>query len=147
MINPNDESDETKMAVKPTATTKAVNTLRAGLKKLEDHQLACRDMRHAWAVEQDYHVEAGQSVGKKIQSIKRVLVCMRGCETRRVEHYHATKYGLDKVAQHYDYPDGYQIPGVPRGVKPSVVIQQESYRRAMEKIANAAKGETETAEK
>jgi len=126
---------------------KAVKTLKDGLKRLEDHQLACRDMRHAWAVEQDYYVEPDQVVNKKLQVIRRVLVCMRGCETRRVERYQLGRYGLDKIAQWYEYLGAYQIPGVPRGVKPSVIVQQESYRRAMERAANAAPGERETAER
>lgn len=121
-----------------TVDRKAVTDLRAGIKGLNDTQLECRDMRHAWKVEEPYHVEPSQHAGRRIEAVRRVLVCMRGCEVRRVEHYASTRGGLDKISQHYVYPEGYEIPGVPRGVKPSIIIQQESYRRFMEAVAGKA---------
>lgn len=129
-----------------TADAKAAKTLATGLTKLPDNWMACRDMRHAWSVEEEFHVEPSQVIGRKIQSIRRILVCMR-CETRRIENYVAGRYGLDKVGQHYVYPNDYQIPGVPRGVKPQSIIQQEQYRRAMAKVAKAQPGQTERAER
>jgi hypothetical protein len=140
-------ASKTVRATKTGRATKQVKVLEEGLRRLEDNQLACRDMRHAWAVEEDYHAEPQQTAGRKVVAIKRVLVCMRGCETRRVEHYVAARYGLDKISQHYTYLNNYTIPGVPRGVKPSVVIQQESYRRAMERIAGTTPREREAADR
>ena len=126
----------------------AVKTLQAGLKKLPEKWVMCRDMRHAWAVLNDFHVPASTPGQKAVTlQIQRELVCMR-CETVRYESYERTRDGrLDKVAQGYGYPEGYQIPGVPRGVKPQQIIQAEQYRRAMEKAAGAARGQRETAER
>jgi len=123
----------------------AVRDLANGLARLPDNWVMCRDMRHAWSVEHDFWVEPSQSVGRRTESIRRELVCMR-CGTFRVEHYLSGRYGLDKVSQSYVYPTDYQIPGVPRGVKPSSVVQQEQFRRAMEKVAKAAAGERETSD-
>lgn len=124
----------------------AAKTLRNGLRKLPDNFMACRDMKHAWMVEHDFFVEPQAVEGRNIKSIRRILICGR-CETRRHERYIQGKYGLDKLSQWYENPENYQIPGVPRGVKSSSVIQQESYRRAMEKVAHAARGERSTAER
>lgn len=129
----------------------AARALAKGLTILPDTWVMCRDMRHAWSVDEDFHVEPGQVEGRKIQRLRRMLVCMR-CETRRIETYAKGRYGLDKIGQYYVYPVGdgglsYQIQGVPRGVKPQSIVQQEQYRRAMEKIAGAEKGERETADR
>lgn len=114
---------------------KLAEQLADALTTLPDNWIMCRDMRHAWEVDEDFHVTKGQ--GLNIASVRRTLVCVR-CETLRVEKYHSLKWGLEKVAQHYVYPDNYQIHGVPRGVKPSFIIQGEQYRRAMSRIADAA---------
>lgn len=122
--------------------TKAARLLRENLQRLPEQWVQCRDMMHAWAVLNNFH-----AVGKITRSsiILRELVCMR-CETVRREEYQLTKIGLEKVHQAYSYPTGYQIPGVPRGVKPKAIVQQEQYRRAMEQVANAAVGERETSD-
>lgn len=114
----------------------AKNLSRA-LEKLPSNWVACRDMRHAWSVELDFYV-TGSGM------IQRELVCMR-CETHRVEFYIKTKFGLNKLSQNYLYPDGYQIKGVPRGVKPREMLQQEQYRRAMERVVEDENSKTEKA--
>lgn len=128
---------------------KAAANLATSLKTLPDQFIVCRDVRHAWAVLTDYHVTPSQHEGgRKVMLILRVLVCMR-CDTQRHEFYAMGRGydGLEKTHQHYVYPEAYQIPGVPRGVKPSNIIQQESYRRAMEKVAHALPGEREHSER
>lgn len=122
--------------------TKAAKLLTENLQKLPANWVNCRDMMHAWSILNDFHV-AGKISRTSI--IKRELVCMR-CETVRHEEYEMTRWGLNKTYQSYSYPQGYQIPGVPRGVKPKAIVQQEQYRRAMEKVAGAAAGQTERAE-
>lgn len=127
---------------------RAAKRLAETLKTLPDHWVVCRDMLHAWAVENDFHVTPMATVGRKsIMHISRELVCMR-CGTVRKEKYHlSARGGLEKVGQSYEYPEGYQIPGVPRGVKPSHIVRQEQYRRAMERVAGAERGQRETAER
>jgi hypothetical protein len=111
--------------------------LANALQTLPDTWIECRDMRHAWTVMNDFHVSAGQ--GRKVAEIRRELVCLR-CETVRRETYHQTRFGLEKVAQSYGYVEGYEMKGVPRGVKPQAIIHDEMYRRSMDKIAKSQKG-------
>lgn len=110
----------------------AAANFQAALMDLPEEWVICRDVRHAWDVQQDFHVTHRQ--GRKVLQIGRVLICMR-CKTLRVETYVHTADGLDKTGQGYRYPEHYQIKGVPRGVKPQWIIHEEQYRRAMEKIA------------
>lgn len=117
---------------------RAAADLADALQHLPEQWVMCRDMRHAWRVMNDFHVT--KSDRRIAQEIRRELVCMR-CETVRVEAYHQSRFGLEKVAQGYRYPEHYQIKGVPRGVKPQSIVQQEQFRRAMERIANSAKAE------
>jgi len=128
-------------AIKKAATprryqrdAKAAAKLASAIVGISDAWLDCRDMRHAWKVHTDFHVAAF----KGIQQITRVLVCIR-CETRRKELYSHSGFGLDKTRQVYEYPQGYQIKGVPRGVKPKNIVQEEQYRRALEKLAGSAR--------
>jgi hypothetical protein len=126
---------------------RAVAKLANGLKQLSDNYLMCRDVRHAWAVDKDFHVEPMATVGRRhVTAVRRELLCMR-CPARRIEHYVSGKYGLDKVGQYYVYPSDYQIPGVPRGVKPQSIIQQEAYRRSLERAAGVAAGTRATADR
>lgn len=115
----------------------AANQLAEALTHLPDPWIICRDMRHAWNVLVDFHVTQGK--GRNWTELRRILSCGR-CETERIEVYHHGRYGLDKVGQHYKYPEHYQIKGVPRGVKPQSIVQEEQFRRAMERIASSAKG-------
>lgn len=114
----------------------AADDLANALTKLPDEWVDCRDMRHSWRVSVDFHVS--EAAGRHPNEIRRELVCTR-CETIRKEVYHHTARGLDKVHQGYAYPEEYQIKGVPRGVKPSSIVQEEQYRRAMERIATRAR--------
>jgi hypothetical protein len=114
----------------------AAADLANALMDLPDDWVMCRDMRHAWHVMEDFHVSKNR--GHSIQELNRTLICMR-CTTLRIEVYHSGRFGLDKVRQHYTYPDNYQIKGVPRGVKPQSIVQNEQYRRAMERAAGKAR--------
>ena len=108
----------------------------------------CRDpgIRHAWMIENDFHDIPITQVGRRLAMLGRDEVCAR-CNTVKRETFVVQKGGvIEKVSTSYDYPDGYQMAGVPRGVKRSTIIYQENYRRAMEAVANAAAGERETAE-
>lgn len=115
---------------------KLAEALAAKVQELPENWLMCRDVRHAWEVTTDYHVT--KQKGTKVQEIRRTLTCLR-CQCERHERYHITTWGLDKVGQVYKHPEGYVIHGVPRGVKPSYIIQGEHYRRVMEKLAEAQK--------
>lgn len=127
----------TKAKKKPAySDEKKAADLANALQRLPDTWIECRDMRHAWTVMNDFHVTAGQ--GRRAAEIRRELSCLR-CETVRREVYHQTRFGLEKVGQTYGYVDGYEMKGVPRGVKPQAIIHDEMYRRAMDKIAKSQK--------
>lgn len=107
--------------------------LADALTMLPEAWVMCRDVRHAWVVEEDFHVI--WLTGQSVQEIKRVLVCMR-CSSKRHEIYAPSRaFGLEKIRMHYEYPENYQITGVPRGNKPQAMVQQEQYRRLMIKVS------------
>lgn len=134
------------MAAKKSSVKGASKTYVSALRTLPDKFVACRDMRHAWAVLNNFHKTPDSQEGKKVMRVHRDLICMR-CETVRHEEYLPLKGGLlDKVAQSYYHADGYLIPGVPRGANPQSVVQHEMYRRAMAEVAHAAADERETAD-
>lgn len=120
------------------ATGHAAITKR--IKGMTDTFLDCRDpgLRHAWVRENDFHVlEVSQeSTGRKrgLIFLGRTEVCGR-CDTRKEERFIVGKSGVEKTGQSYIYPEGYLMPGIPRGVKPSTVIYQEQYRRATKRVA------------
>lgn len=109
------------------------------LHELPDTWLMCRDVRHAWSVENDFHVTS--QTPKTIQEIRRSLVCLR-CGVLRNEVYIPTRFGgLEKTHSSYVYPQGYQIRGVPRGVKPQALVQSEQYRRTLSKVAESQRAD------
>lgn len=117
----------------------AASRVAQALTELPESWIQCRDLLHAWKVQEDFHVVPPSNSRRKQLEIARTLVCGR-CETIRKEVFVQEKFGLNKVAQSYSYPENYQIPGVPRGIKPKSIVQAEQYRRAMEKIATAHRG-------
>lgn len=127
------------------AKTRSVREVTSQIKKLPEKFTTCRDMRHAWATENDYHVytQYQEAKGSKSMFVARDLVCMR-CGALRHEIYLATKSrGLERVSMTYSYPDGYMIPGMPSGVSPQAILAQMRYRRAMEAVAHAQPGDRE----
>lgn len=125
---------------------KARTAFKSAIEKLPDAYLRCRDLKHAWKVDHDFHVEPSVTEGAKVVLLRRVLKC-RDCATLRVEHFIQGRYGLDKTGTYYVHPEDYHAPGVPRGVRISTIVQQESYRRALEKATGAKKGQRATAER
>ena len=117
----------------------AAGRLAKALTELPEAWVQCRDLMHAWQVQDDFHVIPPANSRRKQLEIARTLVCGR-CETVRKEVFVQEKFGLAKVAQSYGYPENYQIPGVPRGMKPKQIVQAEQYRRTMEKIAMSHRG-------
>lgn len=121
-----------------------------GLKQLPENFLDCRDLKHSWQKQANYrpreqHMEPGTGQVKTRVSplLYRNLVCTR-CGTGRTDVIYARTY--ERLSVSYTYPENYQMPGVPRGVKSSTILRQESVRRAMEEVANAQPGEREAAE-
>lgn len=73
----------------------------------------CRDMRHAWARDDDEFTEHRG----RVREFSRVLVCMRCGTTRRddfVVSHQGGHHFITRVGARYRYANGYQIKG---GVK------------------------------
>lgn len=111
------------------------------VKNLPPNYLDCRDpgLRHQWDKTADFHVIKMATTGRKIEGLGRTETCLR-CGCVKNERFIVTKHGIEKVGHSYDYPEGYLLPGIPRGVMPSTVIYQENYRRALEVVALEASG-------
>lgn len=131
-----------------TSDRKAAQALRENLRTIPDNRLACRQYRHAW----DDHAEFQTHVvkGSRTPHLRLEMSCMRGCGVILREIYIVTRAsGIERVQRVTDYSGakGYLFPGVPRGVKPLTILQQERYRRSMERAAKAKPGQRETAER
>lgn len=128
-------------AIQPAQAKRAY---AASLRRLRDEQLACRDMRHAWEVDQDFHVVPSQSAGRrKVLALRRIWSCSRNCGVTKVQNFDVINDVLHFVSSYLKYPRDYQIPGIPRGVRPSIIVQQEAYRRAMERVAGMSSAEAQ----
>lgn len=123
------------------ANTKISEEQEARIKRYSE----CRDMRHAWAIENDYHVykQYQEAKGSRSMYVARDLVCMR-CTTIRHEIYLATKTrGLERVSTSYAYPAGFLMDGIPSGASSQSILAQIRYREAMEAVAHASKSDRE----
>lgn len=103
---------------------------------MSENLLACRDMRHAWAVESDFHVHRASR--GRIQEVRRILACMRCAAVERIETYGPARHGgLEKLRQHYKYdPEKhYIIKGVPQGTKPTEIARSIMFERVMARLA------------
>lgn len=126
----------------------AAALLAEQLKDLPDNFLMCRDMMHAWDIETNFHVHERSRFGKPVTVIRRVLFCVRcatpeGDRVTKVQDYIQRKYGLEKITTYYRYQPGYALHDLPRGIKPSWIVQGEQYRRVMEAVADASKSDTD----
>lgn len=120
----------------------AQKVIARGLKKLPDNFLDCRDLTHNWDKVQDYRpqqqtMEGGSRISPLLY---RLLECNRCGATRTDVIYKRTG---ERLSVSMKYPEGYQMPGVPRGVKRSTILRQESVRRANMAAAKAEPGDRE----
>ena len=129
---------------------KSVPKVVARFQVLPDDYLDCRDpgLGHDWTRLNDFHtVDTWMASSNLVTDIRREFLCRR-CECVKTEHFYMTKAeGLFKYRNSYAYPEGYLLPGIPRGVTPSRIIHQEQYARTMRKVAKAAASDRETAER
>lgn len=134
-------------ALTPQQRDAAQRVVAKGLQTLPDNYVECRGMMHAWRVLNDFRImDSPTQNGPRF--LRRDLTCTRDCgvvrhDTFLLRFVRGEPQISEKVRAHYTYPDDYQMPGVPRGVKRQVVVYQEQFRRAMEKAAGALAGERE----
>lgn len=111
------------------------------LEAMPENYLECRDpgLAHQWDKTTDFHPIPAEQVGRKLANLGRDETCLR-CGAVKKERFILVDGRIRKVSQSTDYPPGYLMSGVPRGVKRSEVVWSENYRRATEKIADKANG-------
>jgi hypothetical protein len=141
------------MAANTADIAAGTKVYEAAIKKTSDTNFMCRQMKHAWTRKPGTNVQVNLPVTRgDLPTITTIYVCMRGCGVIRKDRLTVKQISvgnyrvIDKAAPIYEYPDGYRIPGIPRGVRPSIILQQEYVRRANEEIANAMAGERERSE-
>lgn len=102
------------------------------IRDLDDNVLACRTIRHAWAVDQPFYkvdVEGGE---KRAMYVERRLGCMR-CSTVRVLLYRVHDHWLEQLSSRYIYPEGYHLKGKP-DQPVSQLVSFEQYRRTVQDL-------------
>ena len=112
-------------------------TLEGLLEELPEKFIQCRDLRHAWSVDNDFYVWDNPSEVRAL-TIARDLVCLR-CGTVRRQRFVQRRWGLERLGNNYSYQDGYQVHGVPEGLKPAQAVSIVQYKKAMRKVAKLAR--------
>jgi len=114
----------------PLTRDKAERMVAGALHQLPEEFLACRDLRHAWKVQDNFH-ESDNGM------TTRTLKCV-SCETVRTDVYSVLKTPgmvprMEKVSTSYAYPKGYQMrqaPG-PRIFAVSQLVRYETLLRVL----------------
>jgi hypothetical protein len=128
----------------------AQKRIASGLRDLPAQYVQCRGMLHAWEVLNDFRITGAQNQ-RGPRFLRRDLTCMRGCGTVRHDTFLLRFVAgepmiSEKLHASYTYPEDYQIPGIPRGVKRQVIVYQEQFRRAMEAAGGVLPGEREVSD-
>jgi hypothetical protein len=101
--------------------------------RLSDVVLACRDMRHAWAIDSPLLIVEVEGPGLYAE---RRLGCMRCGKVHRWELYRVYSNRLDRVSTRGSYDEGYLLHGVGRrNVVP--LVRRELYDRLVTAIVEA----------
>lgn len=112
----------------------AAANLANALQDIPDNYLDCRQFKHAWRIAEEFVPFTVK--GSRITHLRTKLECMRGCGVEGIEIYTVTAArGLDRIKRYVSYANapGYQLVGIPRGVKPLSIIQEERFRRSQMK--------------
>jgi len=125
-----------------------------GLTTLPDKFLDCRDPStgHDWKRTENFHVvpASSEKSGPRTTHVARKFDCRR-CGCVKTERYIIVRRQgterLERIALDMDYPEGYLMPGIPRGVKPAEIVRAEQYRRALEQVVGGRGTLTSAAER
>jgi hypothetical protein len=97
---------------------------------LTEQTIACRDMRHAWAMDVPYYrIEVEGGVRGAIY-VQRTLGCMRGCGCTRLELSRVYKDRVERLTSRLIYPKGYVLKGVGKA-KVQQMVRREEVRRVL----------------
>jgi hypothetical protein len=112
----------------------AAENLATALQDIPDIYLDCRQYKHAWTVTEEFIPFTVK--GSRVTHLRTSLECLRGCGVISYEVYTVTvARGLERIRRSTSYANapGYQLHGMPRGVKPLQMLQEERFRRHQEK--------------
>lgn len=114
-----------------TKVTETIHpAIEAQVQALPDNYLACRDMRHAYAVDVPFYlvpVEGGQRNAKYAE---RILGCMR-CGYQRTQLFRVFKDRLEQISESPHYPPGYLLRGKKKGIDILGIARREQIRRVL----------------
>ena len=123
---------------KPLPRNQAEQLVAGDLAELSEKFLFCRDLRHRWYVESNFH-DAGMEIeGNGVtQTVERVIACSN-CGTRRtaislvVERPNLAPR-MEKWSSSYKYPKGYLMHRgqIPRDIGVSQLVRYEILRRVL----------------
>lgn len=134
---------------RPPTTPGLPKQTRIALREIDDGQLHCTIYRfHAYQFTGEYRpYNPGETTGVRniVPLLKLEQECMR-CGVIATDTFDARTMQRVGVRK-YNHPENWMPLGVPKGVKPGVIAQQEAYRRAMQRAGRAAPGQRETAER
>ena len=108
----------------------AAANLANALMDIPDNYLDCRQFKHAWKLVEEFVPFTVK--GSRVTHLRNRMECLRGCGVEAYEIYTVTAArGLERIRRgvSYTHAPGYQMPGIPRGVKPLSIIQEERFRR------------------
>ena len=123
---------------KPLPRAQAEQLVAGDLSQLSERFLTCRDLRHSWHVESNFHDAGFEIEGNNVtQAVERIIVC-RNCGTRRtdisavVQKPHSVPR-IEKVSTTYKYPKGYLMSRgqIPRDIGVSQLVRYETLRRVL----------------
>ena len=128
----------TKQKRKPLPRNQAEQLVAGDLSNLSDKFLFCRDLRHNWHVESNFHDAGFEVEGDGVtQAVERISVC-RNCGTRRTDVSVVVERPnlaprMEKLSTAYKYPKGYLMHRgqIPRDIGVSQLVRYETLRRVL----------------
>ena len=132
----------TKQKPKPLPRNQAEQLVAGDLTQLPDKYLNCRDLRHDWKIESNFHDAGFEVEGDGVtQAVERIILC-KTCGTRRtdvsvvVERANSVPR-MEKLSSQYRYPKGYLMKRgqIPRDIGVSQLVRYETLRRVLAETA------------
>ena len=103
------------------AEKKNLTKIRDIAKRYDASMLDCRTIGHAWRPQSAAWLQGG--------GIEQILGCSR-CEAKRIQYLDKQGY---VTGRHYDYPEGYSIPGMGHmGADGRAVLRLASVRKMLD---------------
>ena len=122
------------MATRRRTSKKAIEqevAVQEQIRELDDVVLACRDLRHAYAVESHYRPVAVEGGVRGARYLERDRVCMR-CPVKMRELFRVHENWLERISSYPVYPKkGYLLHDIPKGTNVIGMVRYEAFKRAI----------------